>query len=402
MAVATLIDETGYTRFFEEGCLINLRYWQESQALYTMSPEQLNQERDNLIRAIIFALEVELAWPEVVQLIERLSPYMERSGYWEAWGQILSRASLLAEQTRRPIHAVTLVLLQARLRQRQSQFPSAVAAYRQTMWLARQVEDEYSRARACSNLGYLYAEQGRWWRAEILCCWALVVFKRLNSMHGQAHTENHLGCLYLRQGRGRLAEQHLEHACYLWEKTGDSHGLMRGLINLGVLYNEMEYPELALTCLQKALEQAKLTGEEAEIGFIYMNIGISYRLKHEPSQAEVYIGQAEKIFRRFSNLVGLAQVQDNLGLVCLAQEKWLEAKFHFETALSAWRNLASQLGEVRVLIYLIEYEQAKGNHLQALAQLEAVEHLISQYSQNYPDSYWQLLLAKCRRTLKLV
>lgn len=399
MAIISLTDAHSCASFFQQGVLNNLRYWKEREAIKTLDIQVLDREHAGLIRAITFAFEMDKAWVGARDLIIALSPYMERRGYWDTWHWVLSRAIEVAQRLSDITGGVTLSLLLARLLQRQSNFKGAITHYRQTMRLAQQIGDEYTAARACSNLGFLYSELGYWWRAEIVCCHALAVFERLNSDHGRAHTENHLGVLYIWQQRWDLARQHLERACAVWQTMGDDHGLLLGFLNLGSLYDDMEYPDQALFYLEKALDLAKQTGEETNLATIYMNMSIAYKLKNQLNEAENYLWQAEAIFRRFANLIGLAQVQENLAQMCINQRKWADAEVHLTTTLQAWHNLGNEYGRIRTLIHLIEYEFAQGNRRQAAVQLADVECLINQYDPHRQKHNWQPLLAKYRRSL---
>jgi tetratricopeptide (TPR) repeat protein len=261
MASAILTPTTDYTSLFHRRILTNAHYWRNFVAGHTNDVPVLDGEREGIIKAITFGLDLVEAWPPVAELIAIFSPQVERRGTWEGWNGLLERAIEQAEQIGDLTTAVHLSTLLARLCQRQSRFAEAIRHYRRVIRLARWLGDDFSLARACSNLGYLYIERGRWQRAEILCCRALAIFEQLNSDHGRAHTENHLGILYTRQGRWEQGIARLERACVIWEAMGDQHGLMRGFINLGLLYDEMERPDEALYFLEKALQQAELTGE---------------------------------------------------------------------------------------------------------------------------------------------
>jgi tetratricopeptide (TPR) repeat protein len=181
---------------------------------------------------------------------------------------------------------------------------------------------------------------------------------------------------------------------------GDQHGLLLGLSNLGSLYADMDLPNQALPYLEKALQLAKTTGEEVQMANIYLNIGFAYRLKNEFNQAATYIWQAETIYRRFSNAIGVAQVQVNLGLLRLAQERLSEAKSYLEEALQAWDNLGNVYKKITTLIYLLEYELARGRPQQATRKLAQIDRLIGQANQDRHAPHWEALLAEHRRSLK--
>lgn len=399
MALIPLTDPHSCAGFFRQGVLINLRYWQDRESVKSLDFHTLDQERTGLVRTITFALEFDEAWTMVRELIIALSPYMERRGYWDTWRWVLNQAIEVASRLDDLAHTVILTLLLARLLQRQSALKPAITCYRQTMRLARRIGDEYTWARACSNLGFIYAELGYWWRAEIVCCHALAVFKRLNSHHGQAHTENHLGVLYIWQQHWDLARQHLEQACEIWQTMGDDYGLILGFLNLGSLYDDIESPDQALFYLEKALHLAKQTGDEAQLGTIYMNMSIAYKLKGRLDIAERFLWQAEAIYKRFANLVGLAQIQENLGLMFLSQSNGSTAKKYLQAALQAWENLGNEYGIIRTRTHMIEYELAKGNRRQAQQQLTQIEEMINLSNQKQMAPFCQSLLAKCRRSL---
>jgi tetratricopeptide (TPR) repeat protein len=387
-----------YAGLFRRRILTNAHYWRDFVAERADDVTALDGEREGILKALAFALDLHSeAWPWVYDLMVSFSPYMERRGHWESWNELLDRAIRVAGQGEDQAGTVTLSILFARLWQRQSRPRETISHYRRAIHLARRIEDEFSEARACSNLGFLYAERSQWWRAEILCCHALAIFERLDSVHGRAHTENHLGFLHTRQGFWEQAKRHLEQACGLWQGIGDSHGLMRGFINLGMLFNEMKRSDESISCLTKALQQAKLSGEEGEIGTIYMNMGVAYRLKSELVQAEVHICQAEAIFRRFSNSLGLALTWINLGLVYIKQNRWKEAKQYLEAALQVCRNLRNEYGEIEALLGMMEYELARKNHKQARAKLKELENFLQSHNGGVQYQGLQLLLVQYRR-----
>jgi tetratricopeptide (TPR) repeat protein len=401
MAVVSLTDNQTRTQFFHEAVLRNLKYWQEWLAkTQDTDIESLDSEWNSIVRAILFAFELGgVAWSQTHPLITTFSPYMERRGFWNVWNSLLRRAIQVAELVGDKGAAVNLSALLARLLFQQSRFKQASHYYQQTIRLARQTGERFNEARACSNLGYYYAENGQWYRAEVLCCHALKIFEQIDSDHGRAHTENHLGCLYTRQEQWLKAEQHLRRACAIWQKMDDKHGLMRGYTNLGWLYVETRRPEEALTSLNKALDYAQLTGDELTIGTIYLNIGIAYRLKKEYVAAGTYLRKAETIFQRCSHAFGLAKIQDNLGLLYLEQHDWLAAEFHLKAALLDWRSLASKYNEIQVTLYLAEYELARGNLSQASAELDEAEQLLARYDGANRFLSHRAQLDKLRRSL---
>lgn len=398
MASATLTPATDYASLFRCRILTNVHYWRDFVAGHTDDVPALDGEREGIIKAITFGLDLAEAWPPVAELMAHFSPHVERRGTWEGWNGLLERAIEQAEQVGDLGTAVHLSTLLARLCQRQSRLAETIRHYRRIIRLARRLGDEFSLARAFTNLGYLYIERYQWQRAEILCCRALAIFERLHSDHGRAHTENHLGVLYTWQGRWEQAIARLERACAIWEAMGDQHGLMRGFINLGMLYDERECPDEALFFLEKALQQAKLTGEEIELGKIYRNIGSAYQLKGQLETAERYIRMAEATFRRYLDSPNLVALEHNLIELYLAQNKLPEARLHLEAALEAWRSLHNKYSEIQTMIYFIRYELLRGDRQQANVWLQEVLNQLNQHdpAKQYYQLYRMVDELRCR------
>ena len=399
MAVVALNDAGGRHLFFQRSVLANLQYWQTWLADKLNDTAALDRERNGIVRALTYALELDDAWDMAFELIDKLAPYMERRGYWDSWGWVLEQGLRIAQRGDNTPQLATLHQLLGRLRLRQSRSQEGVAHYRRAIRFSRQIGDLFNEGRACTNLGYDYVEQGNWYRAEVLCCHALNIFKKIGNDHGCAHSENHLGLLYTRQGRWETARSHLENACNIWRFSGDAHGLMRGFINLSHLYLEMKCPNKAISWAYQALDQAKLTGDESEVGSIYVNIGEVYRLNNEFAKAMTFTRQAEVIHERFSNLIGLAVVRENLGQIYLAQGNWYEAHKHLENSLIAWRSLESQNDELRVRVLLVECELIKGNQQRAIQHLVEAEQLSEKIKHNSISDQLEQKIIKYRRNL---
>ena len=173
------------------------------RAVATKLPDE---ERVQACHILDFGLRATESWPSTSVLMVALASYMERSGQWESWQQFLERAIATAQRLGDTDHEITLTALLARLYQRRGDASVMVRAYRRVIRLARRYGNRYELARACSNLGFHFIEQGYLWRAEQLNYYALTTFTELQSNHGRAHTHNHLGILLTRQYEWAKAE----------------------------------------------------------------------------------------------------------------------------------------------------------------------------------------------------
>lgn len=155
----------------------SLNYWANQEAVQAVAVTILDQERDGILQTLFFGLEMAEVWPLVKALVIAFTPYMERRGHWEIWNRLLSQAIERAQGIHDSEGELTLMSLLARLYQRQSRPKEVAYYYRRVIHRARQRGSRFETARACSNLGYLYIDEGHWWRSEVLGCYALQIFK---------------------------------------------------------------------------------------------------------------------------------------------------------------------------------------------------------------------------------
>lgn len=335
--------------FFQQRILRMVAHWRDHAAVQQIEIAYLDAEREAILKAISLGLDFDPAWPLVKALVIAFTPYMERRGHWDAWHTLLTRAIASAQKLADLDGETTLTALLARLSQRMSRPRDVVYYYRRAIRLARQTGNRFEEARACSNLGYLYIDRGRWWRSEVLNCHALEIFEVLKNTHGRAHTHNHLGILYIRRKAWLDAELHLDTACTLWREQKDEHSLIYGYENLGLLCIGMGLTQKALGFLNEAAIRIEKTGENSEIGNVWQNMAYTLRLEGRYEEAQVYARKAEVVYRQNSNILGLAWTWHNLAIIYLLNEDLSRAEAYRDYAISIYRQLKNSTGEKQLL-----------------------------------------------------
>ncbi|MEM7342673.1 MAG: tetratricopeptide repeat protein [Chloroflexota bacterium] len=368
-----------YLTLFETHITRVVQHWHNHAAIEAVDVAVLEPAQESILKSISLAFSLSDLWPTLGTLIIGFSPYMERRGLWGEWNPVLLQAISTAQQRNDVDGEITLSALLARLYQRQSKPKDVIRHYRRVIRLARKAENRYELARACSNLGYAYIDEGRWWRSEVLCCQALEIFEDLDSDHGRAHTHNHLGVLYTKKNVWIKAENHLNEACRFWQRMDDSFGLIYGLDNKGLLYMNMELPQKAIEHLEQALLIAQQTQIETEISKIWNNLGRANQKADHFSKAEDYLKKAEKTFRKNANHLDLARVWHNLGWLYFNMNKWLDAEAYFTEALKAYQNLENSHEEIIIIEDLIMCETSRQNWSKASRHLKYLEQ-INQHS----------------------
>ncbi|MBV7339468.1 tetratricopeptide repeat protein, partial [Chloroflexi bacterium TSY] len=173
-----------YADLFRQHVLRYVRFWGDHDAVTTVDVPTLEPQRDNILKVMSLALDMPETWSLLRPLLIAFAPFMERRGYWDLWNRILQRAIAAAQKVADLDGEITLTALLARLYQRRSRPTETIYHYRRVIQLARKTDNRFEEARACSNLGYLFIDEGHWWRSEVLSRHALAVFEELRSEHG--------------------------------------------------------------------------------------------------------------------------------------------------------------------------------------------------------------------------
>lgn len=349
----------------------------ESLAMVRTVETKLSDEaRLQACHVLDYGLQRAASWASSRALTIALASYMERSGQWESWEQLLLRAITVAQQARDTNDEVTLTALLARLYQRWSKTTQMVQTYRQVIRLARRSGNRYELARACSNLGFFYVFSKNLWRAELLNRYALAIFSDLKSDHGQAHTHNHLGILFTQHHEWGKAQEHLLAACSIWQANEDHFGLMRGYGNLGFLYNETANYAEGIKHSARALELAEMLGEDPLIGSFAANLSLGFLKIGNVQKAQDFAKLAEKVFDKYSDRLGFAQISHTKALIAMHEKDYLKARQSISDSLS---ELREHYFLIQVKFTKLELEIQLYNYAVAQQELEELYTLITKY-----------------------
>ncbi|KAJ4855360.1 tetratricopeptide repeat domain-containing protein [Trichoderma breve] len=200
------------------------------------------------------------------------------------------------------------------------------------------VEDENPRPLHC--LGFLYADQNRLSKAEILLKQAIQGFeKTLGPKHKSTlNATNTLGNALRNQGRLNEAEAKYKQILQERELTlGPEHiSTLETVSNLGVVYKEQGRLNDAEALLERALQGfEKLDSGHKSIFNILNNLGLVYRAQGQLDKAEaicirVLQGQENKLGPEH---ISTLDAVNNLGLVYLEHHQLDKAEAMFKRAL---------------------------------------------------------------------
>ena len=249
-----------------------------------------------------------LAFPEVVQLLDRAASYMNDLALYSQSIPLFQRALRLCEQIHGHEHPVTATLLDhlALTYQERGQYDEADLLYQRALEIRERVlgPEHPDTATTYFDLDWLYYLQGKYQQAEEAAERALEIRERVLGP-GDGDTIDvlgDLGMIYITLEKYEQAEAVLMRALTSYERLfGPNYQALGDPLNqLGVLHLKLGNHEQAEQFFKRgiALEQQMHPGGHPSIFRLTDNLGTVYEQRGDFQQAEVYYRQALAYFER--------------------------------------------------------------------------------------------------------
>ena len=339
--VAPAAKQGPWSDFFHQQVSANARYWLEQIAAHSVEAPLLHRERENIVKALDRALQLEAAWEPASHLLLAFHPYMERRGVMADWERFVE-ASLELSRRKGDVAAEGALLDRLGELKRDQGFREAAAAcHQRAHLLCEGAGHTGGSARALANLGHVYRLERRYAEAARVLEEALEGFCECHELDGQGFAHNTLGLV-------RFDEYRLEDAlaCYqeaydVWYESGSLEGMARAQHNMGNAYRAQgNWPE-AETSLRSAIALYEQTHSRLYLALASMDLGNVYLEQRQPERAETLYLRAEAVMKEIGYTRGLAMVNNNLGMACTQQHRWSRAEGFLQCSITLW----SQLGE---------------------------------------------------------
>ena len=346
--------------------------------------EVFARERENLLAAVKWAYDAK-DWPLVVRLAGNLAGFFNLRALWDDWVWTHERALEAARRAGdRHGEGVTLTNL-GNVYADQGRWEEAIACYEESLRIKRELGDRHGEGTTLNNLGSVYLQQGRWEEAIANYEKALETFRELGDRQGEGATLMNLGNVYQLQGRWEEAIANYEKALEIFRKLGDRHGEGQTLTNLGLVYAQQGRWEEAIANYEKDLEICRSLGDRHGEGKTLTNLGNVYAQQGRWEEAIVCYEKALEICRTLGDRHGEAQTLMGLGNVYQLQGRWEEAIANYEKALEIFRELGDRHSEGKTLSNIGNVYQLQGRWEEAIACYEKALEILRELGDRHGE-----------------
>ncbi|XOF34482.1 MAG: tetratricopeptide repeat protein [Candidatus Electrothrix sp. YB6] len=254
----------------------------------------LDDERTHCLRLIRACLDSGL-WQEVKGLVEAISQYLDRQGWWT---ERLTALEMLLTATRKAGERMDEGECLNNLGYtcwRRGEFEQALAWHEQSLPIIRELRDRQGEGVLLNDIGNIYREQGKYEQALQYYQQSLSIRQEVDDREGAGVALNNIGQLYYYQGNYEQALQYYEQCLPVMREAGDKIGEGTTLNNIATIRRTRGEPSKALEYHQQALTISRELGDRAEEAQSCLNIGLTYHDLDDLVQAEEHIALAVEI-----------------------------------------------------------------------------------------------------------
>ncbi|MCL7453855.1 MAG: tetratricopeptide repeat protein, partial [Anaerolineae bacterium] len=209
MSQANAPREPGFwPALFREKVAANARFWLDQTAVQQLAMPSLASERENIVKALARALQLQAAWEPAIDLLLAFHPYMARQGALSEWQRFVEIGLDICRQQGNAAAEAALLDRLGEQRRDRGDWSAAAALHDQAQRLSAAAGDAAGRARSLTNLGHVYRLQRRYAEAREVLQLALEICLASQNLEGQAFAHTNLGLGHYEERRWEQALHH--------------------------------------------------------------------------------------------------------------------------------------------------------------------------------------------------
>lgn len=229
----------------------------------------------------------------------------------------------------------------------------------------REMGDEKGEAAATNNLGIYYERVGDYEQALRYNLESLEIERSLGRTIGIANNLNSIGNIHSRLDDHDQAREYYSGALELFEELGEDYGVLQCLNNLGNTYENQDQDERALEYFERALDVARRLGRPSLEANPLTNMGIVHKKRGEFDRALDVYGRAAEIEEDLGEMADLALCLHNMGEIYLLMERPSEALVYLNNAESIAVETGSYVAQQGTFLNLAEAHAQLGDYRRA-------------------------------------
>jgi CHAT domain-containing protein/uncharacterized protein HemY len=254
------------------------------------------------------------------------------------------------------------ILQQCRQNQDKNQYEAAIISCNQALVKFRQLKNLIGEAKALGNLGNAYDSLGNYVKAIEYSQQSLAIAHEIKNRQLEVATLGNLGVTYNSLGDYAKAIEYGQRALAIAREIKDRQIEGMALVNLGATYDALDDYTKAIDYSQQALTIAREIKDRQIAGAALGNLGNAYRSLGNYAKGNEYSQQALAAAREIKNRQYEGAALVNLGLIHNSLGDYIKAIEYQQQALTIAREIKDRQNEGKAVANLGDIYYSLGNY----------------------------------------
>lgn len=232
--------------------------------------------------------------------------------------------------------------------------------------LSRKINFKRGIIEASNNVGISYMYQGNYPLALKFLLESARYLKEAGNRHQASVVINNIAGLYYATGDSLSAMKKYHESFDIASAAGDKEVMSRASLGMGNVFYMHQRPDLALQSYRKSLGFALAGNHKGCIADAFLSLGNVYGSLERSDSSYFYFAKTLAMRESMNDVRGVANCQDNMGLLCLQMGRLEECEAWFKKSLVN----ASKIGALDLVqaaeADIVQVYEKKGNYAEAL------------------------------------
>jgi tetratricopeptide (TPR) repeat protein len=221
----------------------------------------------------------------------------------------------------------------------------AVEYFSNSLTINEELNNSRRKARTIKSIGLAYLFKGDTERGYKYLKDSLKICKKIKDEVLLAMVFNNMGIYHDMVGEWKKAIDIYKKSLYISKKNNNIIEMLNIMGNLGFTYSSLNESEQAIYCFKESIKLSDKIGDIYYKGINIVHLAEEYLKKNNLKKPKYYIIQAEEIFKKLEDRLGLADVYKLKAKLFKKLKEWEDSEIFFKKAIKIYSKFGDKLNE---------------------------------------------------------
>lgn len=225
------------------------------------------------------------------------------------------------------------------------QWDKAIEYFQDSLSITNRIGDSKRRARILKSVGLAYIFKGDTSTGYSYLKESLNICKEIKAEVLYAMVLNNMGIYYDMVGEWENAVKYYKKSLSIYKKLNNLIQISNTMGNIGFAYSYLNKSKIAIYHFKESIILSEKIGDIYNKGINLIHLGEEYLKKDNFSKTKYYITQAEEIFKKLDDKLGLADVFKLKAILFKKLKEWKNSDKYYKKAIKIYSQQGDRINE---------------------------------------------------------